>query len=204
MLDKVLRSWRNLVVAVGALGAALAVTPSADAATINFASFGVGGAFSLPPGTHLGNTDAILISNGGSVLVTQGDLGDLSSMITFGGSGTLKDIPSLSAFTPISGYLSLASGVTLDLTSISIHDRAGPVPGFLNISGRGMLYAPGYDPTEALVTLSHNTSDNVGFVLALQTSVPEPLPIALLGLGLLGLFYSRRITARPSSQTAAV
>jgi hypothetical protein len=203
MLDKVLRSWRNMVVAVGALGAAFAVTPSADAATINFASFGIGGAFSLPTGTHLGNTDAVFIGNGGAIVVTQGDIGDLDHLINFNDTGTLKDIPSLSTFTPISGYLSLNSGVSLDLNTITINDRSGPTPGFLNISGNGVLHAPGFDATEARVTWTGTSSDNQSFVLALHTSVPEPISVALLGLGLLGVFFSRRITARLSSQAAA-
>jgi hypothetical protein len=200
MLDKVLRSWRNLVVAVGAIGAALAVTPSADAATINFASFGIGGAFSLPAGDHLGNTDSIFIGNGGSILVTQGDIGDLSGLIHYGDAGMLKDIPSLSAFTPISGYLQLNSGVTVDLTTLNVGDRGGPTPGFIDLYGNATVHAPGFDATDAKYSFSGTTSDNKGFVLAMQTSVPEPLPIALLGLGLLGVFFSRRITARTSTQ----
>jgi hypothetical protein len=203
MLDKVLRSWRSLVVAVGALGAAFAVTPSADAATINFASFGIGGAFSLPAGTHLGNTDAVFIGNGGAIVVTQGDIGDLDHLINFNDTGTLADIPSLSSFTPISGYLTLGSGVSLDLNSIQVNSQSGPTPGFLNISGDGVLHAPGFDPTEAKVTWTGTTSDNQSFTLALHTSVPEPLSLALLGLGLLGVFFSRRFTARMSTQTAA-
>jgi hypothetical protein len=205
MLDKVLRSWRNLVVAVGALGAAFAVTPSADAATINFASFGIGGAFSLPAGSHLGTTNSIIIGNGGLITVTQGDIGDLSGIINFGNSGTLADIPSLSAFTPIANYLTLnGNTIRLDLNTLVVHSQSGPTPGYINASGNGTLYAPGYDPTEAKVSLTGTTTDNLGFVIAVQTSVPEPLPIALLGLGLLGLFFSRRaIAGRLSTQAVA-
>lgn len=203
MFNNILRSWRKLVVAVGALGAAFAFTPTADAAPINFASFGIGGAFSLPAGTHLGNTDAVYIGNGGAIVVTQGDIGDLSGLINFGGTGTLADIPSLSSFAPITGYLTLGSGVTLDLNSITVHSQAGPAPGYLNISGMGVLHAPGFDPTEAKVTWTGTTSDNQSFTLALHTSVPEPLSLALLGLGLLGVFFSRRVTQRVNVQAAA-
>jgi hypothetical protein len=203
MLDKVLRTWRNLVVAVGALGAAVAFSPSADAATINFASFGIGGNFSIPTGTHLGTTDSLFIGNGGAIYVTQGDIGDLSGIINFGDTGTLADIPSLSAFTPISGYLTLNSGVSVDLTSLMVHSQTGPTPGYINASGNGTVHAPGYDPTDAKISITGTTSDNQGFVIAVQTSVPEPLPVALLGLGLIGLFYSRRRFANTANAQAA-
>ncbi|MGE4062920.1 MAG: PEP-CTERM sorting domain-containing protein [Rhodospirillaceae bacterium] len=189
--------------AVGAIGAAFAVTPSADAATINFASFGIGGAFNLPAGSHLGNTDSIFIGNGGSVYVTQGDIGDLDHLVNFGDLGKLKDIPSLSSFTPIGGYLILNSGVTVDLNTLNVGDRGGPTPGFIDLWGNATVHAPGFDATEAKYTFSGTTSDNIGFVLAMHTSVPEPLPVALLGLGLLGLFFTRRMTASTSTQTAA-
>lgn len=192
MFDKVLRTWRKLFVAVCALGAASALAPAANAAPIGFASFGIGGAFSLPAGTHLGNTNSIFVGNGGAIIVTQGDIGDLSGLINFGNSGTLADIPSLSSFSPIAGYLTLGSGVSLDLNSITVNSQSGPTPGFLNISGQGVLHAPGFDPTDARVSWTGTTSDNQSFTLALHTSVPEPLSVALLGLGLLAVFFSRR------------
>lgn len=203
MFDNILRSWRKVVIAVSAMGAACAFSPAAGAATINFASFGIGGAFSLPAGEHLGNTNSIFIGNGGQITVTQGDIGDLSGMINFGQLGTLADIPSLSAFTPISNYLTLTGGIALDLNSISVNSQSGPTPGFINISGDGILHAPGYDPTEAKFSFTGTTTDNKSFVLAVHTSVPEPLPVALLGLGLIGVFMTRRVTARRGAQTAA-
>lgn len=203
MFDKVLRSWRKMVIAISAVGAAFAFAPAASAATINFASFGIGGAFSLPAGSHLGNTDAIFIGNGGAIIVTQGDIGNLSGIVTFGQSGTLADIPSLSAFAPINNYLTLASGVSLDLNTIAVNSQSGPAPGFINLSGNATLHAPGYDPTDAKFSFTGTTTDNETFVLAVHTSVPEPLPVALLGLGLLGVFFSRRIAARMNAQTAA-
>lgn len=203
MFDNILRSWRKVAIAISAMGAACAFSPAASAATINFASFGIGGAFDLPVGSHLGNTNSIFIGNGGTITVTQGDIGDLSGMINFGQLGTLADIPSLSAFTPISNYLTLSSGVSLDLNTIAVNSQSGPTPGFINISGNGILHAPGYDPTEAKFSFTGTTTDNESFVLAVHTSVPEPLPVALLGLGLIGVFMTRRVTARMSTQTAA-
>ncbi len=203
MFTSLIRHMRKLVVAVGALGAAVAFSPTADAAPIGFASFGIGGAFQLPPGTHLGNTNSLTIANNGAVYVTQGDIGDLAGLVTFGGTGTLADIPSLTSFAPITNYLTLASGVRLDLTSITVNSRSGPTPGFLNISGTGTLHAPGFDATEARVSWTGTTSDNITFTLALQSSVPEPISLTLLGLGLLGVAYSRRMTLRTKTDGAA-
>ena len=141
MLDSLLRSWGKLVVAVGAMGVAFALSPAAHAATINFASFSIGGSFSLPAGMHLGNTDTIFIGNGGSITVTQGDVGDLAGIVNDGDTGTLADLPSLSSFAPIGGYLSLGGGVSLDLNSIQITDRSGPTPGLIEILGDGVVQA---------------------------------------------------------------
>jgi hypothetical protein len=125
-------------------------------------------------------------------------------MINFGNTGTLADIPSLSSFTPITGYLTLNGGaISLDLNSIAVYSQSGPTPGYINIGGNATLNAPGYDPTDAKFSFTGTTTDNTTFVLAVHTSVPEPLPIALLGLGLVGLFFSRRYMGRMSTQAAA-
>lgn len=193
MFKSIFDTCKRTAIAIGALALAFGASSRAEAAPISFASFGVGGAFSIPTGMHLGNTDAIFIGNGGAIIVTQGDIGSLSALIDFGDTGTMADIPSLSSFTPISGYLSLASGVSLDLNTITVNSQTGPAPGFLNISGQGTLHAPGFDPTEAQVTWTGTSSDNESFVLALHTSVPEPISLALLGLGLVALAYGRRL-----------
>jgi hypothetical protein len=194
MFDTIVKSWRTAAVAAAALAMAFGAS-SADAAPISSASFGVGGAFSLPTGSNLGNTDAIFIGNGGAIVVTQGDIGDLSALITFGGSGTMADIPSFSSFTPISGFLQLSSGVSVDLNTLNVNSQTGPTPGFLNISGNATVNAPGYDATEGVYSWTGTSSDNQTFVLAMHTSVPEPISVALLGLGLLGLAYGRRLKA---------
>jgi hypothetical protein len=184
---------KTLFTLAAALTALVTVSLPASAAVIQQTSFGISGAFQIPSGSHLGNTDAITIGNGGTIIVTQADPYDLAGIVTWGQMGTLQNIPSLSAFTPIMGYLTLASGVSLDLTSLSIISRSGPTPGFLNLSGRGILHAPGFDATEGLFSWSGTTTDNLTFTFSVHTSaVPEPLPIALLGLGLIGLVVARR------------
>jgi hypothetical protein len=190
---------KRLFAMAAALAALVTVSVPASAAVIQQTSFGISGAFNIPSGSHLGNTDAITIANNGTIIVTAPDTFDLAGIVNWGQLGTLKNIPSLAAFTPISGYLTLSSGVSLDLNELSIVSRTGPTPGFLNLFGRGILHAPGFDATEALFSWSGTTTDNMSFTFSVHTSaVPEPLPVALLGLGLLSLVWMRRreLTAR--------
>ncbi|MGE4063999.1 MAG: PEP-CTERM sorting domain-containing protein [Rhodospirillaceae bacterium] len=190
---------KGLVTGFAALAALVSVSLPASAAVIQQASFGIVGGFTIPSGTHLGTTDSIFISNDGTIIVSQADTYDLAGLVNFGMRGELKDIPSLSAFTPIADYLSLPSGVSFDLNELYVHSRRGPTPGFIHLVGRGTLFAPGFDPTQALLTWSGTTTDNMTFTFAVHHSaVPEPVPVALLGLGLIGVVAMRRrqLTAR--------
>ncbi len=184
---------KRLLTWAAAVAALVTVSLPAAAAVIQQTSFGISGAFHIPSGSHLGNTDAISIANGGAIIVTAADTFDLAGIVNWGQMGTLKNIPSLTAFTPIAGYLTLSSGVSLDLNELNIVSRTGPTPGFLNLFGRGILHAPGFDATEALFSWAGTTTDNMSFTFSVHTSaVPEPLPVALLGLGVFALAWMRR------------
>ena len=198
-----LRSTCKIAIVAGvfAIGALI---NAAQAAPIGNASFGVGGAFNITSGSNLGNTNSIFIANGGMIVVTAADTMDLSGIVTLGQTGTLADLPNLSGFTPITNYLSLSSGVSIDLNTLTVVSQTGPVPGYINISGDVTVHAPGFDATAGQLTFAGTSSDNNTFALAITTSastppqqpVPEPLSLSLVGLGLLALFArARRSTA---------
>ena len=190
--------FKKITVAVVMGTAALMMSVAAEAAPINKTSFGVAGGFNPAPGTDLGNTNSIVVANGGAVTVTSGDPYDLTALVNYGGTGVLKDISSLSPFTPIMSYLTLSTGVSLDLLSLTINGRSGGPPGFLNLSGQGVLHAPGFDATQGLFSWTGTTTDNLTFSFAVQTStVPEPISLALLGLGLTGIAIAQVLVVHP-------
>ncbi len=192
MLAQLRSSWKLLAAAAGIFGS-LIFSPAASAAPIGNASFGIGGAFTVSPGTHLGTTNSIFISNGGQVIVTAPDTMDLAGLVHLNDTGTLKDLPNLHAFTAIGNYLTLSNGVSLDLNTLTIWSQSGPAPGYVNLSGDVTIRAPGFDPTVGKFTFTGTTSDNTTFTLAVTTStVPEPLSLTLLGLGLIGMFVGMR------------
>jgi hypothetical protein len=197
-------SLKTAVTAIGLLCAALLFSAEAQAVPIANTSFGITGGFTVPSGTHLGNTDAIFMTNGGLISVTSPDMLDLAGIVNFGDTGTLQDIPSISSFSSISGYISLSNGVSVDLNSLNLWAQIGPTPGFINLYGDAVIHAPGFDATAGVITITGTSSDNQSFAIGVTTSaqaplvapVPEPISIALVGFGMLAAWQvSRRRNA---------
>jgi hypothetical protein len=179
---------------VGAAISACVVISAAQAAPITSTSFGIGGAFNPSMGTHLGDTNSIFVGNGGSITVMSSAVGDLSGVVTLGMNGTMQDIPSFSSFTPIDNFFSIGggAGVSFDLNTFTVHSQSGPIPGFINASGTGVLSAPGFSDTSASISLTGTSVDNVSFALGVTATastppapIPEPFSLGLLGVGLL-------------------
>lgn len=138
-----------------------------SAAPIAQGSFGVAGAFSVPAGAQLSTTDSIFIGNGGSVLITSPGTFDLAGVGDAGDVVTLRDIPSLSGFTPISSFLTAADGTTVNLLSLNVAFRNQT---FLNFYGDVDLLAPGFDATAGVLAGAATTIDNRMLTLALSIS----------------------------------
>ena len=200
-METMFATLRKLTTAAGALAVAITMSVAAHAAPIGHTSFGVGGGFTLTTGADLGNANSFAITNGGAVTVTASDPYDLTGLITVGGTGTLQGISNLTSFTPITNFLLLATGVAIDLNTLTIDGRSGGPPGFLNLKGQGILRAPGFDPTAGIFSWTGTTTDNLTFSFAVEASnnVPEPFSLGLLGLGLTGIALRRRMTTQKTA-----
>ncbi len=192
-----LTSALKSVAVVAGLWAGMMMAAPVEAAPITDTSFGIAGAFRLPAGKHLGNTNAIYIRNGGAISVYAPDSMDLAGFATLGMTGIMKDLPNLSGFTPISSFISLASGVIVDLNSLTIYGRMGPRPGFINMAGDVLIHAPGFDATAGVLSFSGTSTDNISFTLAVTTSAhTTPVPLSgsewMLLLGMVALFLTTR------------
>jgi opacity protein-like surface antigen len=133
--------------------------------------------------------------------------GDLISF-TDAEDGTIKDLtfsgPTVTpVFAPIGTFYTITVGamtLSFDLTSLTVNNQNAS---FLNMSGTGMMHLTGFDDTLGNWNFSGQSSNGArptatfawsagSHATEEEQSVPEPMALSLLGLGLLGAGALRR------------
>ncbi len=131
-----------------------------------------------------------LVADGTSVTVTA---------FSFG-SGSYSTTPVSPVVDPLWTFSVGGTTYSFKLSAISVSRSVIPSTQFLNITGLGAASITGYDPTPASFALSSSqsigsTSVSATFTListAIDSTIPEPGALSLLGVVLFGLVGRRR------------
>ena len=206
LLNTPMISMSSPMLSVLVIAASLAVTPTVFGATIlgnvEFAGTAVldgplatATAFTSFVGVQvLDGTDSYavptLVSEGTSVTVTA---------FSFG-SGSYSMTPVSPVVDPLWTFSVGGTTYSFKLSAMSVSRSVLPSTQFLNISGLGAASITGYDTTPATFALSSTQSTgspgvSATFTItsaAIDTTIPEPGALSLLGVGLLGLVGWRR------------
>ena len=206
LLNTPMISMSSPMLSVLVIAASLAVTPTVFGATIlgnvEFAGTAVldgplatATAFTSFVGVQvLDGTDSYavptLVSEGTSVTVTA---------FSFG-SGSYSMTPVSPVVDPLWTFSVGGTTYSFKLSAMSVSRSVLPSTQFLNISGLGAASITGYDTTPATFALSSTQSTgspgvSATFTItsaAIDTTIPEPGALSLLGVVLLGLVGWRR------------
>lgn len=184
-------SKKRIIASVAAI--ALVAPLSALAAPITGA-IGFGGLFNPTGGTGTDLSDATGLDFGFSVVTTAN--GDFLPAI--GQTATYSHIDFAPVIIPVTPLWTVIAGpitYNFNLTSLSLDFQSATE---INLSGAGTIQATGYDDTPGLWTFTGQQGSILFSFSGISAaddnpnSVPEPMTLALLMSGLLGIRFTRR------------
>ena len=166
----------------------------------------IGGSFELIDAS--GSQTSLSLSTGidfapagtgsGQFVVTSGT-GSFSS-IPFFTVGSITDFQFSPFSGPINNFWDLSSvGFTFDLMAVT-NVAKDLSTGAISLTGTGLINSTiaGLDPTLGNWSMSGDSSDGIIFGWSSTTSpVPEPMTLALIGIGLLGVGFARVVKKQP-------
>lgn len=169
-----------------AVTATLMLASASASAALFQGTLSFSGDIIIDDGDTLGTTDALRFI--GNDFDVDGAVGDFAtSGIAQGDLGAISDFDFALADVP-APTLDIA-GLMFTLSSVDVVAQAGS---FLLLTGTGTITGDGFDATDALFSLSANTSGHLNVYSGSLTAVPVPGALWLLGSGLIALGARRK------------
>ena len=206
LLNTPMISMSSPMLSVLVIAASLAVTPTVFGATILGDVEFAGTALlndTLTTATAFTSFVGVQISDGTGSYEAPALVSDSTSVTVTAfsfGSGSYSMTPVSPVVDPLWTFSVGGTTYSFKLSAMSVSRSVLPSTQFLNISGLGAASITGYDTTPATFALSSTQSTgspgvSATFTItsaAIDTTIPEPGALSLLGVGLLGLVGWRR------------